>query len=90
MVLPVLGILFILGGIVSTLFFLYYFFYMLACVRPEKRRLIQFLGPFMLLFPQLWNDDGNRARRLFLLFVFLFGVCFAADALIANYMHLSK
>jgi hypothetical protein len=82
-----LGVLFILGGIVSTLLMLYYFFSMLGCVKPEKRRLIQFLGPFMLLFPQLWDDRGNRARKLTILFALLFGVCLGAEALI---MHLPK
>jgi hypothetical protein len=82
-----LGVLFILGGIVSTLLMLYYFFSMLGFVKPEKRRLIHFLGPFMLLFPQLWDDRGNRARKFTILFVLVFGVCLAAEALI---MHLPK
>ena len=82
-----LSVLFLLGGIVSTLLMLYYFFSMLECVKPEKRRLLKFLGPFMFLFPQLWDDRGNRSRKFTILFALAFGVCFGAVALI---MHLPK
>ena len=62
----------------STLLTLYYFFSMLAHVRPEKRRLIHFIGPFALLFSQFWDEQGNRARVRTVIFASVFGLCIGA------------
>jgi hypothetical protein len=64
------------GGFLSVFFILYYFYTMLANVRPEKRNRMQLLGPFSFLLPNLWNDKGNSARIKLLISMFLFALFF--------------
>jgi hypothetical protein len=86
----VLGSLCLVGGFVSTALTLYYFFYMLGSVKPEKKRYLRFLGPFAFFFPQLWDEGGNRARLRVFLFALLFGACFGGMALVINFLPLPE
>ncbi len=86
----VLGSLCLVGGFVSTALMLYYFFFMLGSVKPEKRLYLTFLGPFALFLPQLWDEGGNRARLRVFLFALLFGMCFGGMALVINFLPLPE
>jgi len=81
-----LGSLCLTGGIVSTGLMLYHFFFMLGCVKPEKKRYLPFLGPFVFFLPQLWDEAGNRARVRVFVFALLFGACFGGLALVINFL----
>jgi hypothetical protein len=72
----------LIGGVVSILFALYYFFAMHAGVRPEKKYIVPFLWPFQLFIPQLWRESGNRARVRFLISVLLFCIFFGAGMML--------
>jgi hypothetical protein len=63
---------------------LYYFITMHGSVRPERKPLLPFLGPFHLLFPQLWNKTGNRARVMFMVCTLLFGLLFGVMTILLN------
>lgn len=82
MLLGFFGILCLVGGIVSVVFMIYYFFAMHAGVREERRHIIPFLGPFQLFIPQLWDERGNRARIRLLICFLLFFAFFGAVMLI--------
>ena len=86
----VIGGLCLVGGFVSTALMLYYFFFMLGSVKPEKKRYLPFLGPFALFIPQLWDEGGNRARVRVFVFALLFGACFGAMALVINFLPLPE
>ena len=83
----VLGIIYFVcfaGAVTCILFALYYFITMLGSAKPEKKHLLPFLGPFLLVFPQLWNTVGNRARVRFVVCIVLFGLFFGAMAVLLN------
>jgi len=81
----VLGIICILVGITAVLFASYYIAVMQRGVRPERRSLfLPFLGPLQLLIPQLWTEDGNRARIRFLICILVFVICLAIIELIKS------
>jgi hypothetical protein len=73
---------------VSTLLMLYYFFIMEGNVKPGREWYSRFLGPFAFFFPQLWDEEGNRARVRTLVFALLFATCFAGLALVVNFLPL--
>jgi hypothetical protein len=62
MLLGIVGLMCIVGGTVSTLLMVYYFFVMHGNVKPKAKPFIPFTGPFQLFIPQLWNEQGNSAR----------------------------
>ncbi len=70
------GVACFVGGLVSVLLMLYYFVFMLGSVRPGRKRYAKFLGPLVFVFPQLFDDAGNKARIKTLLFAALFAVSF--------------
>jgi hypothetical protein len=71
----VLGMFF--SAIASILCALYYFFFILGSIRPERRMHARLLGPFILVVPGILSEEGERARNKFLisviLYIFLFG-----------------
>lgn len=79
--LGIFGVACFLGCFVSTATTLYYFFFMLGSVKPEKKQYLRYLGPFMFFLPQLWDEGGNRARIRAFLSALLFGACFGGLAL---------
>ena len=84
---PLLGILYfssLVGGIACVLLMLYNFFAMLGCVKPEKKNVLPFLGPFALFMPQLWTEHGNKARKQVLLFAILLAICFGSAVLLTS------
>ncbi len=84
----ILGITCLVGCFLSTLSMLYYFFSMLGGVKSDKKKFMQFLGPFMFFIPQLWDAEGNRARVRALLSALVFGICFGGLALIIKFLPL--
>lgn len=80
MILGAVSLLCVLGGVFFTLCMAYFFFEMWTNARPEKKYLLPFIGPVILIFPQLWNERGNRARRNLiasgLLFLMLFAIAY--------------
>ena len=84
LVLGIFGFACLVGGIVSTGLMLYYFLFMLGSGKPEKKQYSRFLGPLVFFFPQLWDEEGNRARVRTLVFALLFAACFGALALVHN------
>ena len=80
----VLGSLCLAGGFVSIALMVYYFFFTLGSVKPDKKRYLRFLGPLAFFLPQLWDEGGNRARLKLLLSTLLFGACFGGAALVDN------
>ena len=72
------------GGVASTLFAIYYFFTMHANVKPGAKPLIPFTGPFQFFIPQLWNQEGNRARVRLIVSLLLFGLFVGAVFLMLN------
>lgn len=85
----IVGLLCLGGCLLSTASILYYFFSMLAGVKPGKKRLAQAVGPFMLFMPQLWDEAGNRARIRTLFSALAFGICFGGVALAAKFLPLT-
>jgi hypothetical protein len=83
-ILGTLGVMCILGGIVATFSLLYYFFYLLGSVKPEKKRLLNFLGPLMLIYPDLFDEAGRRARLRLLVSAAAFAACLAGAAIISH------
>jgi len=75
----------IAGGILSTLFALNYFSVMLREIKPDKKVISQFLAPLALFSPQLWTEQGNKARIKTLCSILLFGVCFAGASAIFKF-----
>lgn len=63
---------------------LYYLLSMYGGVKRGKNTLLHFLGPFMLFIPQLWDEEGNKARKKTLFFILLFGLCGGVLPLIVN------
>ena len=84
LVLGIFGFACLVGGIVSTGLMLYYFLFMLGSGKPEKKQYSRFLGPLVFFFPQLWDEEGNRARVRTLVFALLFAACFGGLALVHN------
>jgi hypothetical protein len=81
----VLGSLFLLGGFVATGLMLYYFFFALGSVKPDKKRYMRFLGPLAFFVPRSWHDgEGDRARVRLFLSILLFAACFTGMALVIN------
>ena len=69
----------------ATALALYYFFFPLGSIKPDKKRYMNFLGPLGFFVPRSWYDEGgNRARVRLLLSILLFGACFAGMALVIN------
>lgn len=82
--LGVLGITCLFGGILSTFFMIYYLIVMHSCVRPEKKRILPFLGALQLFLPQMWNERGNRARTRLMISILAFAFFFSAVAVIVE------
>jgi hypothetical protein len=80
--LTALGLMCLFGGMISALLMVYYMFAMHGSVKPDKRPLLPFLGPFQLVLPQLWDEIGNRARVRFMISALSFGFFFACTALL--------
>lgn len=81
LLLATLGVGCFVVALASAVLTLYYFFFMLGSVRPEKKRIAGFLGPLVFLVPQAFDDGGNKARIRTLFFAILFGLCFGGLAL---------
>ena len=82
--LGIVGMACLLGAIVSVLFGIYYVGVMHRGVKPDKKPFLPFLGPFQLFIPQLWNEEGNRARGRFLVCISLFLLLFGTVSLILS------
>jgi len=80
--LGVLSFICLAGAAASMLFAIYYFSRMHRNVKPGAKPLIPFTGPFQFLTPQLWNEEGNRARVRLIIALFLFGLFFGAGFLV--------
>jgi hypothetical protein len=76
----IIGNVFLIGAAMSLLFSIYNFIVMLAGVKQEKKKIINFLGPFILFIPQLYDDIGNKARLRALLYIVLMVVFVIAVA----------
>ena len=76
--LGVLAFMCLAGAAASILFGIYYGTMMHGNVKPGAKPLLPFTGPFQLLIPQLWNEEGNRARTRLIISLLLFGVFFGA------------
>jgi hypothetical protein len=83
-VLGAFGIACFAGAFVSIMLTLYYFFFMLGSVKPDKNRYAHFLGPLLLVMPQMFDEAGNRARKRFAFFALAFAACFGGLAVFHN------
>jgi hypothetical protein len=70
-----IGDAFLIGAAISLLLFICNFIVMLAGLKQEKKKIINFLGPMILFLPQLYDDIGNRARLWALLNILLMLIC---------------
>jgi len=66
--------------IAILLSWIYYFFSIVAGMRPEKRDTAKFLGPLILFMPQLFNSEGNRASLHTIVCLLFLAICFGAIA----------
>ena len=80
-----LGVLYFIclaSGFASTLFVVYYFMRMHQNVKHRAKPFVPFTGPFQLLIPRLWNEEGNVARIKLIVSLLLFGLFFGAAILL--------
>jgi hypothetical protein len=77
----IVGITLMIGFAISFGLFCYNFVVMLAGVKQEKKRIIQFLGPFAFFLSELYDDIGNRARVRAIIYILL-AIIFVAAAFI--------
>ena len=70
------------GGLASILFAIYYFMTMHQNVKARAKPFLPFTGPFQLLIPRLWSEEGNVARFKLIVSLLLFGLFFGAAILL--------
>jgi hypothetical protein len=76
------GLLCLSGDVVATLSMLYFFFGMLGNIKPGKKRVSQFLGPFVLIAPGLLTEAGGRYRLRLICSIVAFVLCFLGASLV--------
>jgi hypothetical protein len=81
----ILGIICLCGAMISVLFMVYYLIAMQTNVRPEKKRILPFLGPLQVFLPQMWNVRGNQARNRLIISILVFAVFFSTVAAIVEF-----
>lgn len=81
----ILGISCLFGNLSCGIAMLYYPYVMIKNVKPEHKTKLRFLGPAMLILPQLWNKDGDKARVNTIIFAILFLIFFGGMAAVDKY-----
>jgi hypothetical protein len=81
----IVGDAFLIGAGISLLLYIYNFVVMLAGVKQEKKKVINFLGPLILFMPELYDDIGNRARLRALIYIGLMLLCVAVVVFAYSY-----
>jgi hypothetical protein len=84
MLIDVMRVLFLAGGVASFMMASYNFVVMLAGVKQEAKRFINYLGPLAFIFPQLYDELGNRARVKALISIVLMIISIAGFAFMSN------